>query len=130
MTLTDPTPVSTTLQVSASAHGRIAVLALEGELDAHSAGHLAAHPASRSAVGAQDVILDLQHLYYLDEDGLAALREFAAGLARAGRCLALAAIRPRIRAFLQYTDAQALAPTYATVEAAAEYLRLARAAGA
>lgn len=129
MTLTDPTAMPAILQVSASDCGRIAVLALDGELTAQSADELAAHAAAGPG-HVSDVILDLRHLYVLDEAGVAAVEEFAAGLARAGRCLALAALRPRTRAFLRYVDAQALAPMYATVEEAADHLALARTAGA
>jgi anti-anti-sigma regulatory factor len=122
--------MTATLQVSASACGKIAVLALDGELTAQTAGELAAYAAGGGSGVATDVVLDLQRLYLLDEQGLAAVQEFAAGLARAGHCLALAALRPRTRAFLQYVDAQALAPMYATVEEAADHLALARTAGA
>jgi anti-anti-sigma factor len=125
----DPNPTAA-LQVSASAHGEIAILALDGELDGRTAAELGPHKAFRGSGGARDLVLDLQRLYFLDQDGLAALEEFAAAHARAGRCLALAAIRPRVRAFLRYVDAQALAPMYTTVEEAAGHLALARAAGA
>ena len=124
----DPTAMS--LQVNASTRDGIAILALDGELDGRTAAELGAHTAARRCGGARDVVLDLRRLYFLDQDGLAALEDFAAGHARAGRCLALAAIRPRIRAFLRYVDAQALAPMYATVEEAAQHLALARTAGA
>jgi anti-anti-sigma factor len=119
-----------TLQISASAQGEIAILALDGELDEQAAAELGAYAAARNWGGTRDVVLDLRRLYFLDQQGLAALQEFAAGQARAGRCLALASIRPRIRAFLSYADAQAMAPMYATVEEAVDHLGLARAAGA
>jgi anti-anti-sigma factor len=128
----------TSLQFSLRAHGEVAVLALAGELDGATAPALAERAAAEiggcgrggGAGAARDVVLDLQRLYFLDEAGLAALEQLAAGLARTGRCLALAALRPRIRAFLQHVDAQALAPTYASVEEAVTHVELARTAGA
>jgi anti-anti-sigma factor len=125
----DPIPAAN-LRVSASAQGEIAILTLDGELDGSTAVKLGTHTSTRGSGGGRDLVLDLQRLYFLDQEGLAALEEFAAAHARAGRCLALAAIRPRVRAFLRYVDAQALAPIYATVEEAADHLVLARAAGA
>ena len=116
----------------------MAVLALAGELDEATAPTLTERAAAEIVGGgtragsgaARDVVLDLQRLYFLDQAGLEALEDLAAGLARGGRCLALAALRPRIRAFLQYVDAQALAPMYASVEQAVANVRLARTAGA
>jgi anti-anti-sigma factor len=135
--LTDPTPeipaqpnASTSLQVSSSKQGEVTILALDGELDGRTAAELETHAAPRGVGAGRDVVLDLHRLFFLDQAGLTALENFAAGHARAGRCLALAAIRPRIRAFLRYVDAQALAPIYTTVEEAADHLALARAAGA
>jgi anti-anti-sigma factor len=119
-----------TLQISASAQGEIAILTLDGELDEQTAAELGAYAAARNWGGTREVVLDMQRLYFLDPVGLAALQEFAAGQARAGRCLALGSIRPRIRAFLSYADAQAMAPMYATVDEAIDNLVLARTAGA
>lgn len=142
-TTTAPRAVpATSLQFSLRSHGEVAVLALAGELDEATAATLTERAAveiggagGRAGAGARagatrDVVLDLQRLYFLDQAGLEALEDLAAGLARGGRCLALAALRPRIRAFLQYVDAQALAPMYAEVEQAVANVRLARAAGA
>jgi anti-anti-sigma factor len=102
-------------------------LCVDGELDAFTAGAFAVQLTAEAGEGTgPDVLLDLGRLYRLDADGLLALAGAAASLARAGRRLALACVRPRVREFLAYSGAEALVPVFATVELAAEHARLSR----
>lgn len=108
MPLADPDAfahLSVRLRTAGPSRGRrgTPVLCVEGELDRWTV----ASPEWRAAVaeaGAQAgdiVVLDLRRLYFLDLAGLAAFEQLAATLAAAGRRLAVAGIRPRIREFLR-----------------------------
>lgn len=102
-------------------------LRVDGELGTATTGAFTVQLAAAAGEGTgPDVLLDLGRLYRLDSDGLLALAEAAAALARAGRRLALACVRPRVREFLAYSGAEALVPVFATVELAAEHTRLSR----
>ena len=102
-------------------------LCVEGELDGSTAGAFTVLLAGVVGEGTgPDVLLDLGRLYRLDVDGLLALREAAATLARVGRRLALACVRPRVREFLAGAGAEALVPVFGTLEQAAEHTRLSR----
>jgi anti-anti-sigma factor len=117
---------SFTLSVSAGTHGRIRVLSLRGELDERSVETFASAIWEVSTADCDAVLLDLTHLYRLDEAGLAALGDAAASLARAGRRLSMASIRPRIREFLAFSGADALMPSFRNVDQALGQLRLVR----
>lgn len=104
------------------------VLSVDGELDGWTAeafaGQLAA--AAGEHRGGPDVLLDLGRLYHVDAAGLVALTEAAAALARVGRRLTLASVRPRVREFLAFSGAEALVPMFPTLEQAREHARLGR----
>jgi anti-anti-sigma factor len=102
-------------------------LCVDGELDSSTARAFTVQLAGAAGAGAgPDVLLDLGRLYRLDADGLLALAEAASALARRGRRLALACVRPRVREFLAFSGAEALVPMFPTLELAAEHARLSR----
>lgn len=127
MSITEPTALC--LRDTATADpGDALVLRIDGELDAHSVADFRSRLAEAvdGTAGGGDVLLDLARLYRLDEAGLGAISEAAAALARAGRRLALASVRPRVREFLAFAGAEALVPVFPTPEQAAQHLRLGR----
>ena len=103
------------------------VLSVDGELDEWTAEAFTARLAADAGQPeGPDVLLDLGRLYRLDAAGLLALTEAAAALARLGRRLSLASIRPRVREFLAYSGAEALVPMFPTLELAREHARRVR----
>jgi anti-anti-sigma factor len=103
------------------------VLAVDGELDDWTAPAFTAMLAAAAGeAGGPDVLLDLGRLYRLDAAGLNALTEAAAALARAGRRLTAASVRPRVREFLAFSGAADLVPVFPTLEQAGEHARRGR----
>ena len=127
MSITDPTALLVRDDVTAGP-GAPLVLSVDGELDTHNVAAFQARLAEAvdGVAGNGDVLLDLGRLYRLDESGLAAISEAASALARAGRRLALAAVRPRVREFLIFAGAEALVPVFPTLEQAVRHLALGR----
>ena len=125
MTITEPA-ARVALNVSADTNGRIRVLSLRGELDERSVEAFTSAISEASTADCDAVVLDLALLYRLDASGLAALGDAAARLARAGRRLNMASVRPRIREFLAFSGADALMPSFRNVEQAVRQLRLVR----
>lgn len=132
MTVTEPTG-TTAIRVHRAVSAPqpdpqdVLVLSVDGELDGWTAEAFTTHlSAATGPAGGPDVLLDLGRLYFLDSAGLLALTEAAAALARAGRRLILASVRPRVREFLAYAGAEALVPMFPTLELAREHARLAR----
>ncbi|WP_084316192.1 STAS domain-containing protein [Actinospica robiniae] len=97
--------LSLRLRTSGPIRGRrgTPVLSIEGELDRSTVASPEWRATVAEAAGQPGdvVVLDLSRLYFLDLAGLAEFEKLAASLAAAGRRLALAAIRPRIREFLR-----------------------------
>jgi anti-anti-sigma factor len=121
LTLTEPAPSASirVLPEAAPGPGEPLVLTVEGELELSTAAPFSA--ALTDAVGAPDgpdVLLDLGRLYRLDPTGLDAIARAAAELARDGRRLVLACVRPRVREFLSLAGAEALVPMFPTLEQA------------
>lgn len=114
------------LSVSAGTDERVRVLSLRGELDERSVETFTSAISEASTADCDAVLLDLTHLYRLDEVGLAALGDAAARLARAGRRLSMASVRPRIREYLAFSGADALMPSFRNVDQALGQLRLVR----
>jgi stage II sporulation protein AA (anti-sigma F factor antagonist) len=109
------------------APNELLVLSVDGELDGLTSDAFGlALTTETGAAGGPDVLLDLGRLYHLDSTGLLALTEAATVLARAGRRLTLAAVRPRVREFLAFSGAEALVPVFPTLELAVEHARLSR----
>jgi anti-anti-sigma factor len=103
------------------------VLSVDGELDDWTApAFTKLLAAATGEAGGPDVLLDLGRLYRVDAVGLEALTEAAASLARAGRRLTVASVRPRVREFLAFSGAEALVPMFPTLEQAGEHARLGR----
>ncbi|HET9173319.1 MAG TPA: STAS domain-containing protein, partial [Actinospica sp.] len=95
------------------------ILSVDGELETQTAAEFTAVLAAAAGAGdGPDVLLDLGRLYRLDVVGLDAIAGAAADLARAGRRLALACVRPRVREFLAMVGGEALVPVYPTLEEA------------
>ena len=128
MIVSEPAAVFISLRPAERAEpGEPLVLGVDGELDDATAAEFGALLAAAAGHGAgPDVLLDLGRLYRLDAAGLDALAEAAAVLARSGRQLALAAVRPRVREFLALVGAEALVPVYPSVAEAGRYVRLGR----
>jgi anti-anti-sigma factor len=119
LTVTGPT-ATTSIQVYdavPAAPGEPLVLGVEGELEAGTATEFsAALAAAAGALGGPDVLLDLGRLYRLDPTGLDAIAAGAIELARHGRRLVLACVRPGVREFLAQAGAEALVPVFPTLE--------------
>ena len=125
MTVTEPTATAS-IRVHADAGprpGEPLILSVDGELGAESAAVFSAElAAAAGGQGGPDVLLDLGRLYRLDPVGLDAIREAAADLARDGRRLVLAGVRPRVREFLSVAGAEALVPVFPTLEDARQHM--------
>ena len=107
--------------------GQLLVLSVDGELDGRTSDSFSVALAEAAGTaGGPDVLLDLGRLYRLDDAGVLALAEAASVLARAGRRLTLASVRPRVREFLASSGAEALVPMFPTLEQAGEHARLSR----
>jgi anti-sigma B factor antagonist len=117
---------SASIQVFTEARPKLGeplVVKVEGELELSTASPFsAALTAAVGAPGRPDVLLDLGRLYRLDPTGLDAIARAAADLAREGRRLVLAAVRPRVREFLAMVGAEALVPMFPTLEEAALHM--------
>jgi anti-anti-sigma factor len=125
LTVTEPTTTA-----SIRVHGDVGprpgeplVLSVDGELESGTAAEFsAAIAAAAGGESGPDVLLDLGRLYRLDPAGLGAIAEAAADLARHGRRLVLACVRPRVREFLSVAGAEALVPAFPTLEDAALHM--------
>ena len=125
MTVTEPTATAS-IRVHGDTRprpGEPLILSVDGELEAGTAAEFsAALAAATGGKGGPDVLLDLGRLYRLDPTGLDALGEAAADLARDGRRLVLACVRPRVREFLSVAGGEALVPAFPTLEEAALHM--------
>lgn len=132
MTVVEPTGttvirVQQTVPAGLPDPAELLVLSVDGELDDWTAPDFTKLLAAAAGeADGPDVLLDLARLYRLDAVGLEALTEAAAALARAGRRLTVASVRPRVREFLAFSGAEALVPMFPTLEQAGEHARLAR----
>ncbi len=125
MAVTEPTATAS-IRVHGDARprpGEPFILSVDGELGSETATEFsAALAAAAGGPGGPDVLLDLGRLYRLDPTGLGVLCEAAADLARDGRRLVLACVRPRVREFLSVAGAEALVPAFPTLEEAARHM--------
>jgi anti-anti-sigma factor len=119
LTVTEPTATAS-IRVHADAGrrpGEPLILSVDGELGSESAAVFSVElAAAAGGRGGPDVLLDLGRLYRLDPTGLGAIRAAAADLARDGRRLVLACVRPRVREFLSLAGGEALVPVFPTLE--------------
>lgn len=126
MTVIEPSTTAATVQVRADAAplpGGPLILHVDGELETQTATEFSSVlTAAAGAYGAPDVLLDLGRLYRLDIAGLDAIAESAAALAREGRRLVLACVRPRVREFLGMVGGEALVPVFPTLEEATAHM--------
>jgi anti-anti-sigma regulatory factor len=110
-----------TLIVEKSAPDGIRIIAPVGELGRESAAYLRA-TATAADGGVTTVVLDASRLTALDRAAVQTLHALAGDLARRGRQLAVAGLRPGVRELLAQSqgapDAEDRVPSYPTVEQA------------
>ena len=94
------------------------VVALSGELDAHTAGRLRTLMAEQLLAGPGNLVIDLSGLSFIDSAGLAVLIAADKGMRRAGTHLVLAAPRAPVDKVLRLTGLTAVLTTAATVDEA------------
>ncbi|HET9170762.1 MAG TPA: STAS domain-containing protein [Actinospica sp.] len=125
MTVIDPAATAS-IQVRAEAAprpGEPLILAVDGELETGTVAEFSAVLAAAAGAGeGPDVLLDLGRLYLLDIAGLDAIAEAATGLAREGRRLVLACVRPRVREFLGLVGGEAIVPVFPSLEQATAHM--------
>ncbi|MBC7375098.1 MAG: STAS domain-containing protein [Frankiales bacterium] len=101
-----------------SHHPYAAVVALSGELDAHTAAQLRTLLAEQLLAGPGNLVLDLSALSFIDSAGLATLIAADKGTRRAGMKLVLAAPAPAVRKVLKITGIDGVLATKDTVDEA------------
>lgn len=106
------------MESAVSQHPYAAVVALSGELDAHTATQLRTLLAEQLLAGPGNLILDLSALSFIDSAGLATLIAADKGTRRAGMKLVLAASAPSVRKVLKITGVDGVLATADTVDAA------------
>ncbi len=99
-------------------HPYAALVALTGELDAHTAVGLRSLLAEQLLAGPGNLVLDLSGLTFLDSAGVASLIAADKGTRRAGMRLVLAAPHPKVRKVLGITGIDAVLDTVDSVEQA------------
>ena len=106
------------MESAVSQHPYAAVVALSGELDAHTAGHLRALLAEQLLAGPGNLVVDLSALSFIDSAGLATLIAADKGTRRAGMKLVLAAPAPSVKKVLKITGIDGVLATVDTVDEA------------
>ncbi len=106
------------MESAVSQHPQAAVVALSGELDAHTAAQLRTLLAEQLLAGPGNLILDLSALSFIDSAGLATLIAADKGTRRAGMKLVLAAPAPSVRKVLAITGLESVLATADTVDEA------------
>ena len=101
-----------------SQHPHAAVVALTGELDAHTVGRLRSLLAEQLLAGPGNLVIDLSGLTFIDSAGLAALIAADKGVRRAGTRMVLAAPGAPVSKVLRLTGLDALLTTTHTVDEA------------
>ena len=86
-----------------SQHPNAAVVALSGELDAHTVGRLRALLAEQLLAGPGNLVIDLSGLTFIDSAGLAVLIATDKGLRRAGTRMVLSGPRAPVSKVLSLT---------------------------
>jgi len=77
-----------------------------------------------AAEAGDNVVLELSALRYIDSTGIHALLDAYQMLTLTGRCMALAAVPPKVQRALVAFGADEILPVFRTVEAAEESLGL------
>lgn len=101
-----------------SQHPYAAVVALTGELDAHTVGRLRSLLAEHLLAGPGNLVIDLSGLTFIDSAGLAVLIAADKGVRRAGTRMVLAAPRAPVSKVLSLTGLDAVLTTTRTVDEA------------
>ena len=106
------------MESAVSQHKYAAVVALSGELDAHTAVQLRSLLAAQLLAGPGNLVIDLSALGFIDSAGLATLIAADKGTRRAGMRLVLAAPAASVRKVLTLTGIDAVLATADTVDEA------------
>ncbi|HEV2638225.1 MAG TPA: anti-sigma factor antagonist [Actinocrinis sp.] len=112
-------PLANRLDMRLSVQHGVLTAHLVGDLDGESAPLIVRRMADLAARGRVKLVLELRQLFSVDVEGLAALRDAAALLNECGGWLALVALRPRVRQFLERTGTADQFSVYKSVEEAA-----------
>ena len=110
------------MRADVSQRQHAAVVALSGELDAHTAGRLRSLLAEQLLAGPGNLVIDLSGLSFIDSAGLAVLIAADKGMRRAGTKLVLAAPRAPVDKVLRLTGLTAVLTTAPTVDEALSLL--------
>jgi len=103
-----PTPPPGRLSITTEVNGQVARLALEGELDLASAGHVEECLASVEEAAPQQIVVDLDGLAFIDSTGLRTLIQAAARARERGGELLLRPGDESIQRVFELTGATAV----------------------
>ena len=99
----------------ASLTPELALVAVSGELDLHTAGCLEARIEEAGTVGADTVLVELSEISFIDSAGLAVLVRETERLEGDGHALVLVTNDPRIRRIVEVTGLNRVLRIYATL---------------
>jgi anti-sigma B factor antagonist len=110
------TSVSDTLHVTVQHTGEgLAVVAVAGDVDLHTASALSAHALAVVEQGVPHLVLDLTHVDFVDSTGLSTLIHLLHATQQAGGSLRLAEVPDRLLRMITMTGISQLLPVHATV---------------
>lgn len=100
----------------------VVVVSFSGEVDLANVSSFRVQ-LDTAAETAENLVLDLRDLRYIDSSGIKALLDVHCALARGGRSILMAAVPPMMRRMLEIVGLKQVIPVFPTVEAAVESLR-------
>lgn len=111
------------MKMSAQDHGQVSVLTVSGEFDADDIDAFGKVVEAKAERGAKHLLIDCEHLEFIDSAALEALLDVQERLGRDGGQLRL--IRPddTVRTILRLTELEAALEAHPTLEAAVRSLR-------
>ncbi|RMH00360.1 MAG: anti-sigma factor antagonist [Chloroflexi bacterium] len=101
---------------------KLAVVKVEGRLDANSADILKAALKQAAAEGLSNLVIDMQAISYIDSSGLSALVSGFKAAREHNGLLALAYVGPQVKMALELTHLNRIFPIYENTETALDAL--------
>ena len=108
-------PAQTRLTIEVTTVGKVAVVALAGEIDAASVGGLLGRVEDLADTDQVDLVLDLSKVQFLDSSGLGALVALRRRLEADGGSLVLACDNEIVVRLLRLTNLDTVLPVYPSV---------------
>lgn len=110
------------MEITTSYQDQVAVVAVEGSIDALTSGDVSAHLAGQISQGYHHMILDLSQVEYMSSAGLRAIMEGLKTSRQAGGDLRLAGPQPGVDKVLRMAGFPSIMKSYSSLaEAAASF---------